>query len=73
MAGQSPERRRALAIVTAVRNVPLAFLIANASFADSVAGPVTLVFSVYTMIGAVIYAKLILRGQPETDKTESTS
>lgn len=70
MFGQSGERRRALAIVTAIRNIPLAFLIANASFAGTVVAPVTLVFSVYTMLGAILYAKIVNRSVSKTPATE---
>ena len=38
-------------------------LIATSSFPDSVVGPVTLVFSVFTMVFAVLYGKLKLARQ----------
>jgi BASS family bile acid:Na+ symporter len=57
--GETAARRRALAIVTTVRNIPLAFLVANASFPGTAVAPVTLVFSVYSMIIAVVYARLM--------------
>jgi predicted Na+-dependent transporter len=59
--GESTDKRRALAISTAIRNVPLAFLIATANFPDTIIGPVTLVFSAFTMILSVVYGKLHLR------------
>ncbi len=59
MIGEPSGRRRSLAISTAIRNVPLAFLIANASFPGTVAGPVTLIFSVFTMVFSVVYGKVM--------------
>ncbi len=56
--GQAVGKRRALAVSTAIRNIPLAFLIASSSFPDSAVGPVTLVFSVLTMVLSVVYGKL---------------
>ena len=61
--GDAPDRRHALAISTAIRNIPLAFLIANASFSGSAVAPVTLVVSVLTMVASVIYAKRMIRTQ----------
>lgn len=58
LAGEPENKRRALAVSTAIRNIPLAFLIASASFPDSAVGPVTLVFSVLTMLLSVLYGKL---------------
>jgi BASS family bile acid:Na+ symporter len=58
LAGEPEDKRRALAVSTAIRNIPLAFLIASASFPDSAVGPVTLVFSVLTMVLSVLYGKL---------------
>lgn len=52
------DKRRALAVSTAIRNIPLAFLIAGSSFPDSAVGPVTLVFSVFTMVLSILYGKL---------------
>jgi BASS family bile acid:Na+ symporter len=60
MVGETASRRRSLAISTAIRNIPLAFLIANASFSGTAAGPVTLIFSVLTMVLSVAYGKLML-------------
>lgn len=56
--GQSVEKRRALAIDTAIRNIPLAFLIANLNFPGTVVGPVTLIFAVFSMVISVVYGKL---------------
>lgn len=56
--GESAEKRRALAVSTAIRNVPLAFLIATGNFPDTIIGPVTLVFSAFTMVLSVVYGKL---------------
>ena len=58
LAGETADKRRALAVSTAIRNIPLAFLIASASFPDSAVGPVTLIFSVLTMVLSVVYGKL---------------
>ncbi len=58
LAGEPEDKRRALAVSTAIRNIPLAFLIASSSFPDSAVGPVTLVFSVFTMVLSVLYGKL---------------
>lgn len=56
--GESAEKRRALAVSTAIRNVPLAFLIATENFPDTVVAPVVLVFSVLTMVLSVVYGRL---------------
>ena len=56
--GQTVERRRALAIDTAIRNIPLAFLIANSSFPGTVVAPVTLIFAVFSMVISIVYGKL---------------
>lgn len=61
---EAADKRRALAISTAIRNVPLAFLIATESFPDSVVGPVTLVFSVFTMVLSIVYGKIISHPEP---------
>jgi bile acid:Na+ symporter, BASS family len=58
LAGEPEDKRRTLAVSTAIRNIPLAFLIASSSFPDSAVGPVTLVFSVLTMVLSVLYGKL---------------
>lgn len=55
----SPDKRRALAVSTAIRNVPLAFLIAGENFPDSIVTPVVLIYSIYTMLVSVAYGKLI--------------
>jgi predicted Na+-dependent transporter len=61
--GETSDKKRALAISTAIRNVPLAFLIATENFPDSVVGPVTLVFSVFTMMLSIVYGKFISHSQ----------
>lgn len=59
--GESGELRRALAVSTAVRNIPLAFVIANTSFPGTLVPPVTLVFAIFSMILSVMYGKLMVR------------
>ena len=59
MIGETAERRRSLAISTAIRNIPLAFLIANESFSGTPIAPVALVFAVFTMVLSVLYGKLM--------------
>jgi BASS family bile acid:Na+ symporter len=63
LVGESGERRRALAVSTAIRNVPLAFLIATENFPDTIIGPVALVFSVFTMILSIVYGKIMVRSE----------
>ena len=63
VAGEPEDKRRTLAISTTIRNIPLALLIASSSFPDSAVAPVTLVFSVLTMVLSVLYGKLRRRGQ----------
>ncbi len=58
--GETVGRRRSLAIVTAIRNVPLAFLIANTSFPGTTVASVVLIFSVFSMLLSVIYGKLTI-------------
>ena len=60
MAGESGELRRSLAISTAIRNIPLAFVVANANFPGTVVAPVTLIFSTFTMVLSVLYGKRML-------------
>jgi BASS family bile acid:Na+ symporter len=57
--GEAPARRRSLAILTAIRNIPLAFLIANASFPGSAVAAVTLFVSALTMVASVVYGKVL--------------
>ncbi len=64
LTNESGERRRALAVSTAVRNVPLAFVIANASFPGTLVAPVTLVFATFSMLLSVVYAKIMLWNAP---------
>lgn len=59
MLGESAELRRALATSTAIRNIPLAFLIANQSFPGTSAAPTALIFAVMTMVLSVVYGKLM--------------
>lgn len=66
--GESAEKRRALAVSTAIRNVPLAFLIATENFPDTVVAPVVLVFSVFTMVLSVVYGKLMDRSRAQATK-----
>jgi BASS family bile acid:Na+ symporter len=63
LAGEPQDKQVTLAVSTAIRNIPVALLIATSSFPDSVVGPVTLVFSVFTMAFAVLYGKLKITGQ----------
>ena len=69
LVGESGERRRALAISTAIRNIPLAFLIATENFPDTVIGPVTLVFSAFTMVISVVYGKMMADRKNQRAKT----
>ena len=63
LAGEPQDKQVTLAVSTAIRNIPVALLIATSSFPDSVVGPVTLVFSVFTMVFAVLYGKLKMARQ----------
>ena len=63
LVGEPEDKRRALAVSSAIRNIPLALLIASASFPDSAAKSVTLVFSVFTMVLSIVYGKLRRSGQ----------
>jgi len=58
LVGESMPRRRALAVATAIRNVPLAFLIAGQNFPGTLVAPVALLMGVYTMIFSIAYGKL---------------
>jgi BASS family bile acid:Na+ symporter len=60
--GETMGRRRSLAIVTAIRNVPLAFLIANTSFPGTTVGSVVLIFSMFSISLSLIYGKLRIGG-----------
>jgi BASS family bile acid:Na+ symporter len=57
--GETASRRRTLAVSTAIRNVPLAFLIAGENFPGTVVAPVVLVFGVFSMLLAIVYGKLM--------------
>lgn len=61
MVRHTSELRRALGVSTAIRNVPLAFLIAGSNFPDSIVTPVVLIYSIYTMILSLLYGKLFNR------------
>jgi BASS family bile acid:Na+ symporter len=61
LVGETMPRRRALAVATAIRNVPLAFLIAGQNFPGTVVAPVTLLMGTYTMIFSIAYGKLMER------------
>ena len=65
MFGEPADKRRSLAISTAIRNIPLAFLIANESFPGTPVAPVTLIFAVFTMLLSVVYGKLMIAKQAE--------
>jgi hypothetical protein len=56
--GETDDNRRSLAVSTAIRNVPLAFLIAGENFPDTVVAPVVLLFGVFSMVFSVAYGKL---------------
>jgi len=58
LTGEADDNRRSLAVSTAIRNVPLAFLIAGENFPDTVVAPVVLLFGVFTMVFSVMYGKL---------------
>ena len=68
LVGESGEKRRALAISTAIRNIPLAFLIATENFPDTIIGPVALAFSAFTMILPIVYGKLMDRSRAQGTK-----
>ncbi len=61
LAGETMSRRRALAVATTIRNVPLAFLIAGQNFPGTVVAPVTLLMGTYTMIFSIAYGRLMDR------------
>jgi predicted Na+-dependent transporter len=63
LTGESGSRRRSLAVSTAIRNVPLAFLIAGENFPGTVVAPATLVFGTYTMLFSIAYGKLMDAGK----------
>jgi BASS family bile acid:Na+ symporter len=65
LVGETMTRRRALAVATAIRNVPLAFLIAGQNFPGTVVAPVALLMGTYTMIFSIAYGKL--RGGPDEE------
>jgi BASS family bile acid:Na+ symporter len=57
--GEASDKRRSLAVSTAIRNVPLAFLIAGENFPDTVVAPVVLVFSAFMMGLSIVYGKVM--------------
>ena len=59
--GETDDNRCSLAVSTAIRNVPLAFLIAGENFPDTVVAPVTLLFGVFTMVLSIGYGKMMAR------------
>jgi BASS family bile acid:Na+ symporter len=63
LGGETPDKRRALAVSTAIRNIPIAFLIANQNFPGTAVAGVALVFSVFSMIVSVVYGKLAVRSE----------
>ena len=63
LAGEASDKRRALAVSTAIRNIPIAFLIANQNFPGTAVAGVTLVFAVFSMIVSVVYGKLAVRSE----------
>jgi BASS family bile acid:Na+ symporter len=66
LVGEAADKRRSLAISTAIRNIPLAFLIANANYPGTAVAGVTLVFATFSMILSVVYGKLMMRREPHT-------
>jgi len=67
--GESTEKRRSLAVSTAIRNIPLAFLIATENFPDTIIGPVVLVFSAFTMVLSIVYGKLMVADETQVPRT----
>lgn len=63
LVGEAGDKRRSLAVSTAIRNIPLAFLIANANFPGTAVAPVTLVLAVFTMVLSIVYGKLRTRAE----------
>jgi hypothetical protein len=57
--GETADKRRTLAVSTAIRNVPLAFLIAGESFPGTIVAPVVLIFGVFSMVLSLVYGKLM--------------
>ena len=58
LVGEPIEKRRSLAVSTAIRNIPLAFLIAGDNFPGTVVAPATLIFSVFTMVLSMVYGRI---------------
>jgi BASS family bile acid:Na+ symporter len=59
--GEASELRRALAVSTAIRNVPLALLIAGENFPGTVVAPVVVVYGTYSMVVSIGYGRLMDR------------
>lgn len=62
--GEASDKRRALAVSTTVRNIPIAFLIANQNFPGTAVAGVALVFAVFSMFVSVVYGKLAGGSEP---------
>jgi len=69
LVGETMPRQRALAVSTAIRNVPLAFLIAGQNFPGTVVAPVTLLMGTYTMVFSIAYGKLMDRRETPNSET----
>lgn len=63
--GKAPALRRSLAVATAIRNVPLAFLIAGENFQGTVVAPVVLIFGTFSMICSILYGKMMTRSEAQ--------
>lgn len=60
MRGESAEKRRALSISTAIRNVGLGLLIVNSNYAGTPAVAIVVVFGVLSMVVAAGYGKIAI-------------
>jgi BASS family bile acid:Na+ symporter len=58
MRGETPPRRRSLAVSTAIRNVALGLLIVTTNFRGTPAVPAVLVFGIFSMVIGAVYGKL---------------
>ena len=58
MLGETPARRRSLALATGTRNVALGLLIVNSNYPETPAVAVVLVFGILSMVLALAYGKL---------------
>jgi len=59
--GEDQTKRRSLAVSTAIRNVPLAILIAGQNFPGTVVAPTVLAFSVLMMALSLMYGRITTR------------